>query len=148
MMKSNDKEIIVMQRNSLSTLIEQATSLITKNAIQKAKEFIQTYNGQTDAILFEEALIQTYNMLQIIHSKNLNTRSIEFDLISNEFIRRLQEMNSLIMKARQKRPQPKLTEADLIKIKAIKLRFAEIYGTERALPMDNVMTLLLEVTKE
>ena len=147
-MKSNDKEIIVMQRNSLSTLSEQATNLITKNAIQKAKKFIQTYNGQTDAILFEEALIQTYNMLQIIRSKNLNPQGIEFDLISNEFIRRLQEMNSLIMKARQKRSQPKLTEADLAKIKAIKLRFAEIYGTERALPMDNVVTLLLEVTKE
>ena len=148
MININNNETVKPQKNALTTLNDQVTSLITKNVIKKAKNIIQTYNSQTDAKLFEEQLIQICNMLKKIKSMNLNPTSIEFDLIVNEFKRHWLKMDSIVIKARQQRPQPVLTETDLIRIKTIKRGLTEIFGSDRELPVNDVVTFLVEATKE
>lgn len=129
----------------ISQFSDQVSNLITKRAIIRAKNMIQKFNGETDAILLSEGLEQTRKML-VIMEEEIVLGSSEADMIIDAFRLRWLLMDRILLKARGKRPAPVWTDKDRKTYMEIKATARKIFGN--ALPVGNIVPLLLEVNHE
>jgi hypothetical protein len=134
-----------MSENALEKIGDQLFGVITHDVIAKAKKIIQEQNNEMDAILFSELLIQTCDMLHYIKNKNLIPKTVEAELVAEEFKIRWLRMNKIVMKARGKRDSPRWTDEDIRITKEIDQLFRQLYG--KSISSNGVVMFLLEAKR-
>lgn len=128
------------------TVTAKIYGVLSDAALKKATAYIRKYETETDALLLNKGLIAIKNMLHYAIILTINVTDNEFSLIVKELKLRIEEVNTIIMKLRGKRPLPIFSDNDKKTIFEIEQALKNIFGTKSAISFGKITPLLLEAS--
>ena len=142
------KKINSLSNNVPQTINAKIFEILSEAILEKATAYIRKYETETDALLFKQGLNSIKNMLFTANQLAQYATQNEFCLIKEELELRINEVDSIIVKLRGKRPVPLFSENDKKIYLEIEQALRIFFGANDTLSFKEITPLLLEASTE
>lgn len=139
-----DRSIGNIKEKSLATIKQQMLGLFSDAVIQKAKVIVEKYNSETEAILLSEGLMQIRKMLQTMIDNGIDYHDPCFNLIVDEWKRRVVSIEKIINKSKGSGLRKAPSYEDKRNAREIYQLMGQIVGKKEAMPFQTIIPLLQE----
>lgn len=144
----DEKGIGNIKERSIATVKQQMLGLFSDTVIQKAKIIVKRYNSETQAILLSEGLKQIKDMLQTMIDNGIDYRDPRFNLIVDEWQKRVLSIEKIIKKSRSKGLKKAPSGEDEKIAHDIYQLMGQIVGKRQAVPFQTIIPLLQEAKRD